>query len=158
MSDEARQLGTVFDYPSMMSVMRARANELHINRGHEDTADLSGLPDKYLAKLLGPRPVRRIGMKTMGAVMGVLQMKFIAVVDEEAVKLYGKRTRARDDRRDSSGTVLLEFSRRHMQKIGRRGGHARFKIAPELIKKLAREAGQARQAKRRLAQRALQSE
>lgn len=122
MSEEARVLGAVFDYPSMMAVMRARANELHIARGHEDTSDLSGLPDKYLAKLLGPRPVRRIGMKTMGAVMGVLQMKFIAVVDEEAVRRYGKRTRARDERRVHSDIVTLEFSRRFMQKIGKKGG------------------------------------
>lgn len=158
MSEEARVLGAVFDYPSMMAVMRARANELHIARSDEHTGELAGLPDKYLAKLLGPRPVRRIGMKTMGAVMGVLQMKFIAVVDEEAVrrlemmaKRYGKQLKTRDDRRVHSQMVTIEFSRRHMQKIGRRGGQARFKIDAKIITKLARAAGKARQAKRRLA-------
>jgi len=145
-------LGEVTDYPSMMRILRERANDLHINRSGEETAKLSGLPDRYLSKLLGPRPVRRIGMRSMGAVLGVLQIKFIAVVDEEAVRRYGNRVQKRDERLVRSGTVTIELSRRHMKAIGRKGGQARFKLPAREIKRLARAAGRARQAKRRLAQ------
>jgi hypothetical protein len=154
---EPRSIGEVTDYPSLMKVLRARANELHINRSSDETAKLSGLPDKYMAKLLGPRPVRRIGSKTLGAVLGVLQLKLIAVEDAEAMRLYGKRVDKRDDRLVRSEIVTQEFSRRYMQKIGRNGGNKRLDLPPKLRKKLARLGGLAVQAKRRLAQRALPS-
>lgn len=151
MTEPQRAIGEIFDYQSMMVVLRLRANELQINRSSDKTADLSGLPDKYFAKLLGPRPVRRIGSKTLGAVLGLLQIKFIAVVDEDAVKRYGARVQKRDDRLVRSGNVTIEFSHRHMKRIGSNGGKKRRDLAEKERIRLARIGGLALQAKRRLA-------
>lgn len=139
------------DYPGFMQALRVRANEIHMSRSDDQNADIAGLPNKYITKLLGPRPVRRVGMKTLGALLGVLGVKLILVIDEEAVKRYGHKVRKRDERLVRDKTVTIEFSRRHMQKIGRMGGKARFELPAKQIRKLAREAGLARQAKRRLA-------
>src|SRR5579863_4379400 len=81
-----RQLGEVMDYQSLLEVMRARADQLQLSRGSDDNAALAGLGDRYLSRLLAPNPTRKLGMKTMGAVLGLLQMKLIAVEDADAVR------------------------------------------------------------------------
>ncbi len=149
---EAGKLGEITDYPSMMRVLRERANELHINRSDPDTATITGLPEKYLTKLLGPRPVRRIGMKSMGAVLGGLRIKFIVVIDDEAERLYqlrarrhGMRMPVRDERLVRNGVVQQEFSRNHYRKMGRKGGpNSRKFMTKRRARQLARNAAHMR--------------
>lgn len=151
MTEPARTIGEFNDYQGFMAALRTRANELHLSRSDDDNADVAGLPNKYIAKLLGPRPVRRVGMKTLGPLLGVLQVKLILVVDEEAVRRYGGRVRKRDERLVRNGNVTIEFSHRHMKRIGRNGGKKRALLGKTERIRLARIGGLALQAKRRLA-------
>jgi hypothetical protein len=64
-------LGDVTDYESLLDTLRARAVERQIAVSG-DANEVAGLPTGYIQKLIGPRPVRRIGMMSLGAVLGVL--------------------------------------------------------------------------------------
>jgi hypothetical protein len=82
---EPRVLAEFSTYPEMLAAFRARANERKIARSSEDTAFVAGLTSGYLAKLLAPKPVRRIGMESLGPVLGVLGVKLVMVEDEQAI-------------------------------------------------------------------------
>jgi hypothetical protein len=49
----------------MIEAMRARAAEQKIAIAGAAVAKVSDLPDYYIAKLLAPRPTRRIGMLSL---------------------------------------------------------------------------------------------
>ena len=55
-----RVIAEVTDYQDMLAALRARYNELQINGERFD--EFAGLPRGYLSKLIGARPVRRLGM------------------------------------------------------------------------------------------------
>jgi hypothetical protein len=57
---------------------------------------ISGLPSAYSAKLLGPNPVRRVGMQSIGDLLGGLAIKTVFVDDPEALALVQSRFVARD--------------------------------------------------------------
>ena len=57
---------------------------------------ISGLPPGYSAKLLGPRPIRRIGLQSLGDLLGGLGIKGLFVDDPEALALVQGRFVARD--------------------------------------------------------------
>ena len=124
-------LASFTDYAGMLQAFRDRANERKISMSDEDTATIAGLPDKYLAKLLAPRPVRRIGMLSLGPVLGVLGAKLLLVVDEEACRRLESRKDVRLKQRNGnlvrSAATTHVLTRRFMQKIGRIGGKTRWK-------------------------------
>lgn len=129
------------DYQGFLVALRKRADEIQIVRGSDATAHLSGLPDGYVAKLLGPNPIRRLGMKSLGPMLGVLQAKLVLVVDEEAVKRYGSRVRKRDDRLVRSGTLQIEISHRELKRRQRKGGaNSRANMTEEEATEMGRSA------------------
>jgi len=48
--------------------MRARADELGVSR--ELISELAGLPSGYAGKVIGPGQVKRVGMTSLGALVG----------------------------------------------------------------------------------------
>jgi len=60
--DEPRIVATFNSYAGMLEAIRARVNELQINGERFD--EYAGLPGGYLSKLIGAKPVRKIGMTT----------------------------------------------------------------------------------------------
>jgi hypothetical protein len=107
--------------------MRARAAERKLAISAQENALVAGLPDKYLPKLIGTNPVRRLGMASLGAVLGVLGAKLILVADEEAELKFGKRLKRHNPNlvRVRSGTEA-QLAERHAQRMGRKGGRARW--------------------------------
>jgi len=132
-------LGVIHDYPDLLDVLRARAAERQITVGGEDTSEVSGLPIGYVQKLIGPRPVRRIGMTSFGPILGVLGLKLIAVEDTEAVKRIGSRLKKRNENLVRAGCLEFKLTNRHMRKIRRDGGNARMeKLGEEGRKEFSR--------------------
>jgi hypothetical protein len=107
----------------MLDGLRSRVNELGVNA--ERWEDFAGLPRGYLSKLVGVRPVRRLGMCSFQPVIAGLGLRCLFVVDEEAER----RLRERVPPRNSSyvrGTPSIVFTARFFQKIGRKGAQARI--------------------------------
>ena len=88
-----RQLAEVTDYPGLLVALRSRADELQVAR--ETIDEISGLPARYSGKILGLKQVRRIGMLSLGPLLGALGVKLIMVEDAAALKLVAGRLRKR---------------------------------------------------------------
>ena len=134
----------------MLDVLRARAILRQITVGGEDTAEVAGLPISYVQKIIGPRPVRRIGMMSLGPLLGVLGLKLIAVEDADAVRRIGNRLKKRDEKLVRAGCLEFKLTNRHMRKIQRDGGKARMeKLGEEGRKELSRRANEVRWRRKR---------
>ena len=76
-------------YDGLIAIFRARFDELGITG---ETADyLGGLSAGHTTKLLTKEHMRRFGPVTLAPILGVLGMKLIAVVDEEALAQISAR-------------------------------------------------------------------
>jgi hypothetical protein len=74
----------VRSYDDLISALRARADQLAISR--EAISELAGLPDRYAAKVLSLGQVKRIGMASLGPLLGALSLKLIVISDDEALE------------------------------------------------------------------------
>jgi len=138
-------LAEIKDYSDLLGAMRARAQQRQIAVGGEDVAAVTGLPRGYMQKLLGPRPQRRIGLISLGPTLAILGLKLLAVEDAEAIERYGARLHRRNESLVRAGSVDFKLSRRHMRKIQRAGGKARWaKLSPDQRSELGRELNRAR--------------
>jgi len=144
MTDDApRVLGEFSDYDELISALRARANELNLSGQAIDT--VSGLADRYAAKLLGPQQIRRLGATSFGPFFGALAVRGVLVEDKAAVAKLRSRTTPRNERYVRNGVVHVQLTRRFFQKIGRIGGeNSRKYLGKRLVKQLARKAAAAR--------------
>jgi hypothetical protein len=113
------------DYPGFLDAMRLRAQQRQIAISG-DVNDIAMLPDAYLAKLLAPRPVRRIGAISLGPVLQVLGVKLVMVEDEKALRWIDARLGKSKQPFVHSGAITQTLSRRFMQKIGRNGAQLRW--------------------------------
>jgi hypothetical protein len=122
---ELRPLAEIVDYDSMIAAMRARAAERKLALSASENAVVAGLPDKYLQKLIGSLPVRRLGMASLGPVLSVLGIKLIMVEDADAERRYGPRLKRHNPRLIRTGTEA-RLAERHVVRMGRKGGRARW--------------------------------
>jgi hypothetical protein len=69
MADDERPriVGEFVEYSDFVQAVRNRVAELSIHGTRFDA--LSGLPEGYLSKLIGPHPVRRISYVSMGPLL-----------------------------------------------------------------------------------------
>jgi hypothetical protein len=121
---EAPRVIASFDsYEGMLDAIRARVNELQIH-GERFDAHV-GLPEGYLSKLVGARPVRRLGMVSFAPVLAGLGLKCQFVEDQAATERLKNHVAPRNGSyvRADATHVVLTF--RFMQKIGRKGAQAR---------------------------------
>jgi hypothetical protein len=145
---QARELAHVTDYHSLISAFRARAAEMRIATGGDNVAHVAGIADGYLGKLLAPRPVRRVGMQSLGPVLGVLGVKLIVVEDPEALRRFGSRLKRRNDNLVRSAASEFRLTHRWLRKIASKGGKSRdAKLTPEQRSELARELNRIRWSK-----------
>jgi hypothetical protein len=79
---EGRVIATFDSYAGMVEAIRNRINELALNGERFD--EFAGLPRGYLSKLVGARPVRRVGMTSMGPLFGALGIYCIVVENPAA--------------------------------------------------------------------------
>jgi hypothetical protein len=83
----------VCSYGDLLNVLRGRKAELGASF---ETIDVtSGLPAGYSQKLLGKTPVKRLGEISLGALLGCLGLKLVAVEDPVALARVERRLRAR---------------------------------------------------------------
>jgi hypothetical protein len=147
-SDAApRVLGEFANYDELISALRARAAELNLSGLAIDS--LSGLPDRYAQKLLGPAAVRRLGAISLGPFFGALAVRALLIEDKAAAARIRSRTKPRNGSyvRDGmrAGSVHLMLTDRFMRKIRKKGGkNSRKYLGKRLIKQLARKAAAAR--------------
>ncbi len=135
----AEPLATIHDYDGLIAAMRVRAQERKLALSADENAAIAGLPDKYLPKLIGANPVRRLGMASLGAVLGVLGAKLVMVADEEAELKFAKRLKRHNPNLVRSGTEA-QLAERHAARMGRKGGRARWAgTTPEERSEVARK-------------------
>jgi hypothetical protein len=126
----ARLLAEVRSYSELMDALRARACERQLALSSPALAAVAGLPDGYIAKLLGPGKVRTFAWASMGPVLAVLGAKLLLVVDQQAIdnldhrlpKWNGSKVHSR------SFAINRTVSRAHMRKIGLLGAKKRASL------------------------------
>jgi hypothetical protein len=119
---EPKVVGEFRDYDALLSVLRQRAAEL--NLAGQELDRVSGLPDRYAQKLLGPRPVRRLGPVSFAPFLGALGLRAVLVEDKAALDKVRRQTTPRNSSfvRAAPSIVLTV---RYFKRIGRKGAQAR---------------------------------
>jgi hypothetical protein len=140
-AEPAAPLGVVVtDYISLHAALRERANQLNISRTTLD--GLAGIPDGYASKLLALKPVKIIGPKSLGPVLGALGVRLLLIEDEEAVRRLKHRWKPR-----KANAVRHTFDpvTDFLRRIAILGGQARARLcSPDERVKIARRAAKAR--------------
>jgi hypothetical protein len=120
--DEPRVVGQFSNYDQMITALRTRAAELNLSG--ETIDEISGLPSRYAAKLLGPHQIRRLGATSLGPFLGALAVRCLIVEDKaalERLRRLSKPRRYEYVRAAPSITLTVRF----FKKIGRLGAQAR---------------------------------
>jgi hypothetical protein len=147
-------------YAGMIEAMRNRAAARRIAITSADVAATAGLASHYIAKLLTPskNPVRRVGMISLGPLLGILQAKLLLVPDPEAEKLYGARIPQRQESCVHNGvrgvTTEIRFSHKKFRQIQAKGRRSRWdNMSPKQRSAWARKLNRFRWAKAEAAKR-----
>jgi hypothetical protein len=147
-TDGPRQLGVCHDYDGLHRILRDRADELNVSRTTLDEA--AGLTPGHASKLLAPRPLKKLGVVSLGLMLQAMGLKLVVVEDVEALE----RISAKLIPREVPANVLslswgrakhLLVSKRWVKKNGRKGGKQRAKnLWPRQRSAIARKAAKAR--------------
>jgi hypothetical protein len=140
---EPRVIATFGDYGGLVDGLRARVAELNVTGSTVD--EIAGYAAGYTQKLLGARPVKRIGLRSMGDILGALGLKAQLIEDPEAVARVAGRLNPRKQRLVHTDAVQITTTRRFLRKIGRAGGQmSRSKMSKRKASQLGRKAALAR--------------
>jgi hypothetical protein len=139
-------LGEFSDYDGLRRALNAAREKRNISLSKLN--EITGAPDGYFEKLLGPRSVRRIGLQSLGWALGGLGIKCILVEDPEALERVEGRFVDRDEAHLASvlnGVVHIQVNRSHYRKIGVLGGaNSRKNLGKRKRRKLAKAAAMVR--------------
>ncbi len=146
----AEPLAEITDYDGLVAAMRARAQERKLALSSDENAAIAGLPDKYLPKLIGTNPVRRLGMISLGAVLGVLGVKLLLVADEDAERKFGLRLKTRNEKLVRGTTTYFVLTERKLRRNQEKGRKSRWsKLTKEEKSEIMRGVVRARWSKPR---------
>ena len=143
--DEPRVVAEFVDYPGMLAALRARVNELQINGERFDK--FAGLPRGYLSKLIGARPIRRVGMTSLSPLMDALGLRCLFVEDPDGTARLKSRLKPRNPSfvRVMPAAAGLVFTPRMLKRIRRLGGKARMaRLTSQQRSELGKKAAAAR--------------
>jgi len=117
---------------------------LQISR--EALDEIAGLQSGYAAKLLAPKPSRKLGDMSMACMLPALGAKRVLVEDDDALAQINNRMVKRDSRAAMHAVAVhYQPSRRFLRRIARKGGlNSRKNLDPERRTELARKAAKAR--------------
>jgi hypothetical protein len=93
---DAKPLAIIHGYDDLVAAIRARVAELGVTQATID--DVAGLQSGYAGKLLGPRRIKKLGIVSLGCVLGSLGMKLVAFEDPEALARVRSRLVPRKDK------------------------------------------------------------
>jgi hypothetical protein len=116
-------LGTFDSLETLHALLRTRIEAMQITRLQLD--ELAGLPGGYSSKLFSPKPLKKLGRLSLPLILGALNIKLFAVVDEAAAAeaRITMRTRKASAVRVQPVHQIVH-TRRSLQKWGRLGGAA----------------------------------
>ena len=141
--DERRVIADVTSYEQMLAALRARVNELQLNGERFD--EFAGLPRGYLSKLIGARPIRRLGMTSFAPVLAGLGLRLLVIEDNAATERLKNKLPPRNQSYVRSVAVHTNLTTRFLRKIGAKGGeNSRKFLSKRLVKRLAGKAANAR--------------
>lgn len=120
---QPRVLADVSSYEQMLAALRRRVNELQINGERFDES--AGLPRGYLSKLVGERPVRRLGMVSFQPVLAALGLRLLVIEDQEATERLKSRLPPRNGSFVRS-RLRIVLTNRFLKINGRKGGRVRW--------------------------------
>jgi hypothetical protein len=142
-SNGERVIASFNAYDGLLDGLRSRALELQASG--EVLDEVSGLARGYFQKLIGPKPPRRLGMRSLGDVLGALGVRCVIIEDPEAMNRVTGRLKKRNLKMVRDAAWQVTITRRFMQKIGRIGGTRRMeKMTKAERQQLARQAALAR--------------
>jgi hypothetical protein len=118
-----RVIATFGSYAEMLEAIRERVNELQIQGERFD--DYAGLPTGYLSKLVGARPIRRLGMVSFAPVLSGLGLKCQFIEDQAATERLKNHIAPRNGSYVRA-TPSIVFTVRWFRNIGRKGAQARI--------------------------------
>ena len=125
-----RVIGEFTDYNELITALRARAAELNLSGADADR--LSGLPDRYAQKLLGPQQIRRLGATSLGPFLGALAVRCLIVEDKPALERLRSRTKPRNGSYARPAHTYVIVTNRKWAQIQKLGHQARRAIWGEL--------------------------
>ena len=138
-----RVIADVSSYEQMLAALRDRVNELQVNGERFD--EYCGLPKGYLSKLIGIKPIRRLGMTSFAPVLAGLGLRLLVIEDQEATERLKNCLPPRNQSYVRSVAVHTNLTTRFLRKIGAKGGeNSRKYLGKRLVKQLARKAAAAR--------------
>ena len=146
MADDERPkiVGEFVEYSEFMQAIRNRVAALGIHGTRFDS--LAGWPEGYLSKLTCARPVRRIGISSLGVLCSAMGVKLQMVEDPRGTERL-RRLQPRNPSyvRTMPADAGMVLTARMLKRIRRLGGQARMaQLTPEQRSKLARKAAAAR--------------
>ena len=124
-SEGLRVIAEFVDYPGMLAALRARVSELQISGERFD--EFAGLPRGYLSKLVGARPVRRVGMTSFSPLMNALGLRCLFVEDPEGTERLKSRVKPRNNSYPRTVYTLHTLTDRKWSRIQKLGRKARWK-------------------------------
>jgi hypothetical protein len=142
---EPRVIASFDSYQGMLEAIRARVNDLQIPG--TDFEIFSGLPMGYLSKLIGVRPVRRIGMTSFEPLLASLGLRCQFVENPEGTERLKSRVKPRNPSyvRAMPADACMVLTPKMLARIRRAGGRARMaKLTAKQRSALARRAAHAR--------------
>lgn len=137
-------LAEVRSYDELHAALRARAHSLNVSRESIDA--VAGLQSGYAAKLLCDPPLKKLGMDSLGPMLGALGLKMIVVEDADAMARFTSRASKREFAVPvQSPAVHYRISLRTLKRNGRKGGmNSRKFVGKRKARQLARKAARAR--------------
>lgn len=146
MSDEI--LGAFNDFSGFQLLLRERREELKISFV---TLNANMLTEEgHAEKMLADPPAKNMGITSFGKLMKNLGVKGLLLVDETQMRKIADQLVLREERAVRvpnavrHGPIILRFTRRYMQKLGRLSGEARKRIPNWKRKAMARHAARVR--------------
>ena len=142
--DEPKIVGEFVEYSEFMQAIRNRVAALGIHGTRFD--NLAGWPEGYLSKLVCARPVRRVGIQSMGTLLSTIGVKGLLVEDPRGTeRLRRLQPRNLSYVRTMPASAGMILTARMLKRIRRLGGQARMaQLTPKQRRELARKAALAR--------------
>jgi len=128
-SGAPRVLGEFADYAGMLAVVRKRVSELEPNGERFD--EYAGLPRGYLSKLTGARPIRRIGMVSMGPLFDALGIYCVVFEAPGASTRLKNRVAPRNNSYRRATYTMRVVTDRQWLRIQKLGRVARWQKLPK---------------------------
>jgi hypothetical protein len=121
-----RVIADVSSYEEMLDVLRARVRELQVNGERFD--EYAGLPRGYFSKLVGAKPIRRLGMTSFEPVLAGLGLRLQIIEDQEATERLKSRVRPRNGSYARRTSLYVNgLTNRQWLQIQKLGRKARWK-------------------------------